>query len=38
MGFKSAGLPQHGINKSGLAMVNVGDDCDITKLFAAFQR
>jgi hypothetical protein len=33
---KSSGLPQHGIDQCGLAMVNVSDDCDVTQIFAFF--
>jgi hypothetical protein len=38
MRFKCARLPEHCINESGLAVINVGDDCDIAELFATFQR
>ena len=30
VGAEGAGLPQHGINESGLTVVNMGDDGDIT--------
>ena len=29
IGAEGAGLPQHGVNQRGLAMVNMGDDGDI---------
>jgi len=30
--FDDAGLGQHGVDKRGLAMVDVGDDCDVAEL------
>jgi hypothetical protein len=32
VGRKGAALPEHGINECGLAMVNVGDDCDVSQI------
>ena len=29
VGAKSAALPEHGVNQGGLAVVDMGDDCDI---------
>jgi hypothetical protein len=34
MSCEGAGLPQHRINQSGLSMVNVGDDRDVTDIVA----
>ena len=31
---KGVGLGEHGVDERGLAVVNVGDDCDVTKVFA----
>ncbi len=31
---EGAGLPEHGVDESGLAMINVGNDCDVAKVFA----
>jgi hypothetical protein len=34
VGSECTGLPQHRINESGLSMVYVSDDRDVTKVFA----
>jgi hypothetical protein len=34
MGGEGAGLPEHRIDESGLAVVDVGDDRDIAKVLA----
>jgi hypothetical protein len=36
MRSKCTRLPEHGVNKRSFSMVNVGDDCNITKLIARF--
>ena len=35
VGAERAGLPQHGVDERGLAVVDVGDDGDVAQVFTA---